>query len=154
VSVGSTARGRSSISAVIEAPPARVYAILMDYREEHPLILPSRYFRSLEIEAGGMGAGTRTRVTMRVFGTTRVLRQLVTEPEPGRVLVETDVDGASATTFTVAPHGDGASQVTIATEFVARPGAFGAVERFLTARVLAKIYREELALLAKRAANV
>jgi hypothetical protein len=146
-------RRRTSASAVIAAQPSRVYAILMDYREEHPLILPSRYFRGLEIEAGGIGAGTRMRVTMRVLGATRTFRQVVTEPEPGRVLVETDVDGANVTTFTVDPHDDGeSSRVTIETEFAPRRGVLGFVEGVLTARMLAEIYRDELALLAKRVA--
>jgi hypothetical protein len=148
-------RGRASASAEIAASPSRVYGILIDYREEHPLILPSRYFSALEIEGGGIGAGTRLRVTMRVLGSTRTFRQVVTEPEPGRVIVEADVDGANVTTFTVDPAGGGASsRVTIATDYAVRPGVRGLVERLLAARMLARIYRAELALLAKRAAAV
>jgi len=123
----------------------------MDYREEHPLILPSRTFRALEIETGGIGAGTRLRVTMRLAGASRTIRMVVSEPEPGRVLVEADVDGASVTTFTVDPAGDGTTtRVTIDTDYAVRRGVRGFLEKLITARLLAKIYREELALLAKR----
>lgn len=143
---------RVSVSAVVAAPPARVYAILVDYREEHPLILPSRYFRRLEIEKGGIGAGTRLRVTMRVLGATRVVSLVVAEPEPGRVLLESEIDGAAATTFTVDPEGGGAaSRVTIDTTFAVKGGMAGTVEGLVTARMLSKIYRQELALLAQRA---
>jgi hypothetical protein len=147
--------GRVVVEAVFPSTPARVYGILMDYREEHPLILPSRAFRALEVETGGIGAGTRLRVTMRVAGATRTIRMVVSEPEPGRVLVETDVEGKGVTTFTVDPeHGGAASRVTIATDYAVRRGLIGFVEKLLTARLLAKIYREELALLAKRVASI
>lgn len=68
-----------------------------------------------------MGAGTRTRVTMRVLGGTRVFEQVVTEPEPGRRLMETNQDGSGVTTFTVDDADGGESaRVTIATDLVGR----------------------------------
>src|SRR5918993_898798 len=48
----------------VPAPPAEVYAILADYTEGHPHILPSSYFRNIEVEEGGVGAGTRIRFDM------------------------------------------------------------------------------------------
>ena len=146
----STRQYRVSSSGRIEARPGRVYAAIADYREQHPQIIPPEYFGRLEVLGGGMGAGTRTRVQMRVLGTTRVFEQVVTEPEPGRVLVETNQDGSGVTTFTVEKADDGeCSQVTIATDIVARPGFSGFMERLFTSLLLPRIYRKELARLAE-----
>jgi len=99
---------------------------------------------------GGVGAGTRISVTMTVMGTTQTLQHIVSEPQPGRVLVETDTDGYSVTTFTVDPLDSGrASNLTITTEFTPRRnGILGKIERYLTRRVLSGIYKKELALIA------
>jgi polyketide cyclase/dehydrase/lipid transport protein len=137
-------------SATVRATTARVYAVIADYRDQHPHIVPSEYFRSLTVLEGGVGAGTRTRVEMRVLGTTRIFEQVVTEPAPGRVLVETNLDGSGVTTFTVdAAEGGQAARVTIATEIEARPGLAGAIERFFTSLLLPRIYRRELEKLAE-----
>jgi hypothetical protein len=62
--------------------------------------------------------------------------------------VETDVSGYSTTTFTADPSGDGSStRLTIVTDFRARDGLFGQIERWLTASILRRIYAEELRLL-------
>src|SRR5215467_9777823 len=111
-------QGRASASSRIEAPASRVYSIIADYNEHHPRILPPEYFKSLEVEEGGVGAGTRIHVTMRVMGTTITFRHIVSEPEPGRVLVESDAERNSATFFTVDPVNSGATtMLTITTEF-------------------------------------
>ncbi len=44
-------------SADMDAPPDRVYAIIADYHNGHPHILPKQ-FRNLTVEKGGVGAGT------------------------------------------------------------------------------------------------
>jgi polyketide cyclase/dehydrase/lipid transport protein len=145
---------RVSISGKIPAPPARVYGSIADYRHHHPHIVPPEHFPRLEVLEGGTGAGTRTRVEMRVLGATRVFEQVVTEPEPGRVLMETNQDGSGVTTFTVDECDGGESaQVTIATEFAARPGVSGFLERLVTSLVLPGIYRKEIARLAEYAAR-
>jgi polyketide cyclase/dehydrase/lipid transport protein len=142
-------RYRVTRTAVIHADRARIYNVIADYREHHPRIVPPQYFPKLEVTAGGVGAGTRTRVEMRVLGATRVFEQAVTEPEPGRVLMEAGTDGSS-TTFTVDDaDGRGSSRVTIATELEARPGLAGRVERWMTSIMLRRIYRLELAQLAR-----
>ena len=143
-------RYRVSSSARIGAPPARVYAAIADYRAQHPHIVPPEFFPRLEVLEGGVGAGTRTRVEMRALGTTRVFEQKVTEPEPGRVLQEENLDGSGVTTFTV-ERGDGgeSAYVTIATEIVARPGLSGFLERMVISLMLPRIYRKDLARLAE-----
>jgi polyketide cyclase/dehydrase/lipid transport protein len=145
---------RVSCSGRIGAPPARVYAVIADYRTQHPHIVPPEHFPRLEVVAGGVGAGTRTRVHMRVAGKTRVFEQVVTEPEPGRVLMESNTDGSGVTTFTVdAADGGRSAQVTIATDLVARPGVPGLLERLIISILLPRIYRKELALLADHVAR-
>jgi hypothetical protein len=88
-------------SAVIPARRERVYALIANYHDGHPRIVPKQ-FSSLVVEQGGIGAGTVIRFSMSVFGRKLTFRAAVSEPEPGRVLVETDLDANGAvTTFTV-----------------------------------------------------
>ena len=137
-----------SASALIHAPPQDLYAIIADYREGHPQILPQPPFVSLDVEQGGTGSGTVIRVHMRVLGRLQMFRSVITEPEPGRVLVETN-DNGYVTTFTVEPRADGQqAYVTIATEMTGRAGILGAVERWLVPRLLRPVYVKELRQLA------
>ena len=126
----------------------RVYATIANYHTEHPRILPKE-FSGMTVESGGIGAGTIVRFNMRVFGRTQTLRSAVTEPQPGRVLVETDLDfNGAVTTFTVDPGATpGQCEVTISTELRVRGGIPGAIERFLATRYLRPIYQKELMLL-------
>jgi hypothetical protein len=140
-----------SASALIPAPAPELYAILADYQEGHPRILPRPPFVDLHVEKGGIGDGTVIRVGMRILGRERVFRALVTEPEPGKVLRETNDDGYE-TTFTVAPRNDGHhTLVTISTVASQgrRWGLRGFFEGWLVRRLLTPVYRRELELLAK-----
>jgi hypothetical protein len=141
---------RVSSSGKVSAPASRVYAVIADYRAQHPRIVPPKYFRRLEVLEGGVGAGTRTRVEMCVWGKPRVFEQIVTEPEPGRVLMETNADGSAVTTFTVdQADGGQSSLVTIATEIPRLSGLAGILERCFASLLLSRIYRQEIALLAE-----
>jgi hypothetical protein len=138
----------ASAAKIIHAPAEVVYHILADFRNQHPHILPKQYFQSLEVEEGGFGEGTITRFQMRLLGQTQRFRTLITEPQPGRVLVETDTITGTPTTFTVTPlSGEARTRVTIATELKNR----GAVEAFIGRLMLQKVYQAELDLLARRA---
>ena len=135
-------------SALIHVPPQDLYAIIADYHQGHPQILPKPPFVSLAVEQGGTGTGTVIRVHMRVLGQLRMFRAVITEPEPGRVLVETN-DNGYVTTFTVERHADGqAAYVTIVTEMPRRTGIVGALERWLVSRLLRPVYGKELGQLA------
>ena len=138
---------RISVSARIKAAPALVHGIVADYRDGHWRILPPRWFRSLVVEQGGFGAGTIIRVAMRVLGRSRTFRAAITEPDPGRVLIETDVRTGTVTTFHFAAL-VGDTQVTITTEARARGGVSGLVGRWVAGAFLRRVYREELARLA------
>jgi hypothetical protein len=131
-----------------------VYGIIADYRRHHPNIVPPEYFTGLDVLEGGVGAGTRTRVAMQVLGKKQVFEQVVAEPEPGRVLRESNTDGSAVTFFTVEPSGATASQVTIATDVTQRGGIRGFLERLIVALVMPRIYRKEIERLAAYAAGM
>lgn len=140
-------------SALISAPPQDVYTIIADYQHGHPQILPKPPFVSLDVEQGGVGAGTVIRVEMRVLGRLQTFRAVITEPELGRVLVETN-DTGYVTSFTVEPRADGQqAYVTITTEMTGRAGILGALERWFTTRLLRPVYVRELGQLAAVAAS-
>jgi hypothetical protein len=139
-----------SASATIPARRERVYSLIADYQDGHPRILPKQ-FTSLVVEQGGVGAGTIIRFQMRIFGRKQTFRAAITEPDPGRVLVETDLDGNGAvTTFTVNPGSPPAdSHVTISTELRVRSGFLGKIEKTLSTLLLRPTYVQELENLAR-----
>jgi hypothetical protein len=142
-------------TAVIDAAPERVYAVLADYRNHHPNILPQPYFTGLRVEAGGVGAGTVAVADMDVYGTKRTFRLTVTEPQPGRVLAESDDAAGLVTTFTVEPLEGGAkSRVTIASAARPSPGLGGWIERLVNPAITSRIYRAELQQLNRYLAQI
>jgi len=139
-----------SATAIIPARPDRVYALIANYNDGHPRILP-RQLSGLVVEQGGIGAGTIIRFQMNVLGKKQTFRTAITEPEPGRVLVETDLDSNGAvTTFTVdtgtAPAN---SRVTISTVIAVRAGLPGWIEKTVATLLLRPMYNQELANLAR-----
>jgi hypothetical protein len=144
---------RISASKLIHAQPQRLYAIIADYVEGHPQILPKPPFVSLVVEQGGIGTGTVIRVQMRVLGQLSAFSSVITEPDPGRVLVETN-DNGYVTTFTVEPREGGQhAYVTISTATTVRDGVFGAVYAWVLTRLLHPVYVRELGQLAEVAAK-
>lgn len=136
---------RVEARASVGAAAPDVYRMIADYRTGHPRIIPPRYIRNLEVEKGGYGAGTLIRYDLLAFGTTYHARARVTEPEPGRVLVETDFEKGAVTTFTVEPLGASEARVTISTEMPMRSGFVGWLERAMTGSFLRRVYASELA---------
>jgi len=143
-----------SVQAVIDVPPERAYAVLADYRAGHPRIIPKPPFVDLVVEQGGVGAGTVIRFRMRAFGRTQEMRAAVTEPEPGRVLVETDPEGQVVTTFAVDPADGGRrARVTISTDLEVGGRLLGWLRRRLVTRFLRPVYKREIALLQAAASG-
>ena len=68
---------------------------------------------------------------------------MVAEPEPGRILTESDTNSSAITTFTVSPQ-DAASLVRISTSWDGSGGISGLFERTFAPRVLRAIYADEL----------
>jgi hypothetical protein len=137
-------------AAVLAARPEDVYATIADYRHGHQQIIPKGSFSDLRVDQGGYGAGTVIRFNMRTLGGQQAFHQRVSEPEPGRILVEQDIESAQqvTTTFTVLPHQNGQqSHVTISTTMNASPGLRGWVERLIVPLVTPRVYRQELKLL-------
>ena len=138
------ARIHAEASAQINASPEAVYKIISDYHAGHPRILPEKYFSNLRVEEGGTGAGTVITFTTTVGGTSSKFRMRVEEPEPGRVLVERDLEKDVVTTFTITPAESGKSLVKIETDYAASPGIRGLVERLASPGMLRKVYEAEL----------
>ena len=90
-----------------------------------------------------MGAGTITRFTRKACGRSRKYRMTVAQPEPGRVLTESDTSSSAVTTFTVSPRG-GASLVRISTGWDGAGGIGGRFERMFAPEVLRALYADEL----------
>ena len=126
----------------IAAPAALVYDILADYREGHPSVLPPA-FTAFEVLEGGIGAGTRIRFDLKLAGRTSTTTAVVTEPEPGRVLTETESERGLATSFTVEPIGSTRCHVTIDTVWQAY-GIRAWVEKRVVPRLLRPLYEDQL----------
>lgn len=140
---------RIAQSALLDIPATTAYGLIADYRNGHPRILPPRVFLGLDVESGGRGAGTVIRFRMKLAGVARTVRAAVAEPEPGRVLTETDLDTGAVTSFTVDAAPDGRScHVTIATVWQAS-GFTGLLARWLAPRMLRRVYADELAQLER-----
>ncbi len=133
---------RVSADGTVDAPADTVYGYLADMREHHPHFLPAA-FSNFEVEAGGVGAGTVTRFRMTAGRRTRDYRMTVAEPQPGRVLTESDTGSSLITTFTVTPEGE-RSRVEISTSWQGAGGIGGFFERLFAPRVLRAVYADEL----------
>lgn len=133
-------------SAVIGAPTSKVYDIIADYQNGHPHIVPKKYFKSVEVESGGVGAGTIIRVATEFMGRQMHFRLLVEEPDQGKVISERDLKTGMVTYFIVKPGSNNSeSVVTIKTEMPIATGLKGLIEKLTTTPVMRKIYRAELA---------
>jgi len=131
-----------SAERTVEAPADAVYRYVADMREHHPRYLPAA-FSDFQVESGGTGAGTVTRFKVTAGGRTREYRMRVDEPEPGRVLTESDTGSSLVTTTTVGPR-DGASLVQIRTTWDGAGGIGGVFERMFAPRVMRGIYADQL----------
>ena len=142
-----------SVSKLIRSPAKVVYSIIADYNNGHPMILPKPPFVSLEVEKGGTGAGTEMIVKIEMFGKIQSYRAVVSEPDPGQVLVETANTGY-ITTFTVEQSDNGKnSYVTFTTKLTENLGLMKKIEFWFTSKLLRPVYKKELDKLAEVAAS-
>jgi hypothetical protein len=140
---------RVSAERVLDAPADVVYHLIADYREHHrPEGFLPPAFTELVVEKGGVGAGTEIRFTMRLAGRSQTARATITEPEPGRVLVETGP--GVRTTFTVEPEADRRARVRFDTVLDAS-GLPGLLTRLLAPGMLRPLYADELERLERHA---
>ncbi|HET9920748.1 MAG TPA: SRPBCC family protein [Ktedonobacteraceae bacterium] len=140
---------RFEASAVIDARPEEIYAVLVDYRDTHPRIVPAGYLYNLKVEEGGYGAGTIFTYSTRIFGIENPARAVVSEPEPGRVLMETVSPMNFVTTFTMTPIANGQqTHLTIATAWPPARNLRERLEHVIYPLVMKPMYTKELALIA------
>ncbi len=136
---------RIQASYEIDAPPQAIYNVIADYRVGHQAILPRPAFEEMVVEEGGFGAGTVIRLRVRVFGKAYFYHQRVTEPEPGHIIQETDIDTGQLTRFFIDPLNNGQrTRVTIASEFPAQSKTFIFFERILHHFVTKRLFNIEL----------
>lgn len=126
----------------VDAPAQLTYRLIAD-DAHHQRFLPEG-FSDFEVVEGGVGAGTLHRFKVTAGGRVREYLMRVDEPEPGRVITETDQNSSLVTSFTVTPEGD-ACLVRIETQWNGAGGVGGFFERTFAPRVMRKMYAEELA---------
>jgi len=141
----------ASAEATIAADAELVYGILADYRHGHPAILPPKYFRNVVVAAGGTGAGTRLQFQMPTALGWRDFTVEISEPEPGRLIEETETRLGIVTRFSVDPTAGGHCRVRIETRYQ-RAGMTGWIEARLAPPFLRKIFLEELLALVEHVA--
>ncbi len=133
---------RVGAEGAVGAPAEVVYRCITDFERHHPRFLPSAFSR-FRVERGGVGAGTVHSFRLTVGGRARDIRMRVEEPEPGRVMTETDERSSMVTTWVVLPEGSG-SRVQVETRWQGAGGIGGLFERLFAPRVLRRLYLDEL----------
>ncbi|MCL2585014.1 MAG: SRPBCC family protein [Streptosporangiales bacterium] len=137
------AKVNASAAREIDAPASDIYGIIADETQRQQF-LPDAY-SDFTIEEGGNGAGTVTRFKLATRpGKFRECTMEVTEPDPGKTLVETDRGSSLVTTFTVTPEGDSKSRVSIATSWNGAGGIGGFFEKTFAPKALGRIYSDQL----------
>jgi hypothetical protein len=125
----------------VGAPADLTYRLIAD-DAHHAKFLPDA-FSDFETVEGGVGAGTVHRFKLAAGGKVRDYLMRVDEPQPGRVLTETDENSSLQTTFTVTPAGDTCT-VKIETTWQGAGGVGGFFERTFAPKVMRKMYADEL----------
>ena len=130
---------------LIAASPQRVWALLADYRNNRPRILPPEYFEDYQVEQGGDGAGTIISYRLRAGRRERPYRMRVEESVEGRSLVERDTNSSLVTTWTLTPAENGEhTLVGLASRWEGAGSIGGVFERLFAPRALRRIYDEVL----------
>ena len=135
-------RSSLPLQKTVNAPADTVFGYVRDMRQ-HPNFLPPA-FSDFQVESGGMGPGTITRFTVTAGGRSRNYRMKVDEPEPGRIITESDTGSSLVTKTTITPREGGVSHVEIATTWQGAGGIGGFFERTFAPRALRAIYEDEL----------
>lgn len=125
----------------VGASAALTYRLIAE-DAHHRRFLPDA-FSGFEVLEGGSGAGTLHRFSVQAGGRTRDYTMRVAEPDPGRVLTETDQGSSLVTRFTVTPAGD-SCRVLISTSWDGAGGIGGFFERLFAPRAMRRLYAEEL----------
>ena len=135
------AKVEASAQRTIDAPADAVYGYLADMQRHSQFLPPA--FSDFQVVEGGVGAGSVTTFAVTAGGRTRNYRMRVTEPVPGRTLVESDANSSLVTTFNVEPQG-GKSLVSISTSWDGAGGVGGFFEKTFAPKAMRRIYLDEL----------
>jgi hypothetical protein len=136
---------RAHAEQLVDASPAAVYAVLADYTTHHPRIMPAPPFSDLEVETGGVGAGTVFHITVRMAGRRQRLHMRVAEPDPGQVLTETNLDTGVVTQFTVAPRDGGSRTLAgMSSQWETAGGLRGLADQLVTPLLMGRIFAKQL----------
>ena len=142
---------KASAERVVDAPAEVVYHLISDYREHHtdsPKGFLPDAFSGTVVEQGGVGDGTIVRFTSTLGGRPQTMTASISEPEPGRTLVEKGP--GVVTTFTVEPEGAGRARVRFDTVLEAG-GLMGLMMKLLAPGMLRPTYASELERLERHA---
>lgn len=138
---------------IIEAPPAEVYATLIDYQNKRPSLLTPN-FLDYTVEKGGVGEGTEVSYRLQAGGRERPYHMQVTEPAKGQTLTEKDLNSSLSTTWTLTPaQGGRATKVQVTTSWEGSSGMGGFFERTFAPMGLRRIYNQMLSQLAQTVQN-
>ena len=135
------AKVQASAERTIDAPADDVYGYLADMHRHAHFLPPA--FSDFQVVEGGVGAGSVTTFAVTAGGRTRNYRMNVTEPVPGRTLVESDANSSLVTTFNVEPQG-GKSLVRIHTSWDGAGGIGGFFEKTFAPGAMRRLYVDEL----------
>ena len=107
--------------------------------------MPASLFSKLEVESGGVGAGTVFHITLRMLGRRQRLHMRVGEPEPGHVLTETNLDTGVVTAFSVAAQDGGRRTLArISSDWETAGGLRGLADRLVTPLLMGRIFAKQL----------
>ena len=127
----------------IGAPATLVYRLIADF-DRHPSALPAAGVLGVPGRGGwGRGVGTVHSFRMTAGRRTRSFRMRVEEPDPGRVLTESEMGSSMVTTWVVTPEGPGC-RVRLETRWQGAGGVGGLFERLFAPRTLRRLYTDEL----------
>jgi hypothetical protein len=133
----------ASAQSTIAASADLTYRLIADAAQRSKFAPDS--FSGFEVVSGGVGAGTVHKFDFQA--PSRPVRSYlmdVTEPQPGRELVETDRNSTLVTRFTVTPQGQ-QCEVAITTTWKGAGGIGGFFEKTFAPKALRGIYADELA---------
>lgn len=134
---------------LVSAKPEDVYDLLADYRRRPSLL--TRNFTDCRVEEGGRGAGTRFHYQLHAGRRVRDCDVEVSEPAPGRELVEQDRNSSLRTRWTVESTRGDRSRVQVETTWSGAGGVAGFFERAFAPLGLRRIYDQVLDRVAREA---
>lgn len=143
-----TSKIYTQASRIIDSSSESIYNVIADYHVGHPAILPKPWFDGLTVEKGGFGAGTVIRFEVTVMGRKFPFHQAITEPEKGRVILETDIETGQYSRFTLEPLSGGQTRVTIDSATPASLGLMGFIEKLTQPPMQRRMFAQELENLA------